>query len=55
MNYLTVENLEKSFGEKLLFQNITFGIQEGEKIALIGRNGCGKSTLLSSSLQIKGM
>lgn len=47
MNYLTVEKLTKSFGEKMLFDQITFGIEKGQKIALIARNGTGKSTLLN--------
>lgn len=47
MNYLTVEHLTKSFGEKLLFEDITFGIEKGQKTALIARNGMGKSTLLN--------
>jgi len=47
MNYLLAENLTKSFGEKLLFKNLTFGIDAGQKIALIARNGSGKSTLLN--------
>ncbi len=47
MNYLTVEKLTKSFGEKLLFDQITFGIEKGQKSALIARNGTGKSTLLN--------
>lgn len=46
MNYMTVENLSKSYGDKPLFQNLSFGIQEGDKIGLIGVNGTGKSTLL---------
>jgi len=46
MNILTVENLTKSYGEKLLFSNITFGISSGQKIALIARNGTGKSSLI---------
>ncbi len=37
MNYLSIENLTKSFGEKLLFDNITFGIESGQKIALIAK------------------
>lgn len=47
MNYLTVERLTKSYGEKLLFDDITFGIEKGQKIALIAKNGTGKSTLLN--------
>ena len=44
---LTVENLTKSFGDKLLFDNISFGINAGQKTALIARNGYGKSTLMN--------
>ncbi len=47
MNYLLIENLTKSYGEKLLFENITFGIDKGQKVALISRNGAGKSSLLN--------
>ena len=43
---LTVEGLSKSYGDKLLFENISFGINAGEKTALIARNGYGKSSLL---------
>lgn len=46
MNVLTAENLTKSYGEKILFADISFGIDEGEKIGIIGVNGTGKSTLL---------
>jgi ATP-binding cassette subfamily F protein uup len=46
MHYVTVEGLTKSFGIKPLFQNITFHIEEGDKIALVAKNGTGKSTLL---------
>ncbi len=46
MHYVTVEGLTKSYGINPLFNNITFHINEGEKIALIARNGVGKSTLL---------
>lgn len=45
MNYLSVENVSKSFGEQLLFQDLNFGIEKGQKIALVARNGAGKSTL----------
>ncbi|UXX80870.1 ABC-F family ATP-binding cassette domain-containing protein [Reichenbachiella carrageenanivorans] len=44
---LSVEKLSKSFNEKQLFENITFGIEQGQKVALVGVNGCGKSTLLN--------
>jgi len=46
MNYVTAENLSKSFGIKNLFKDISFHINEGEKIALVAKNGSGKSTLL---------
>lgn len=44
---LTVENLSKSFGDKMLFDDISFGVNAGQKTALIARNGYGKSTLLN--------
>jgi ATP-binding cassette subfamily F protein uup len=46
MHYVSVEGLGKSYGVKPLFQQITFHIEEGDKIALVARNGSGKSTLL---------
>lgn len=46
MNLLSIENLSKSYGEKQLFKDLTFGISQGEKVALVARNGTGKSTLL---------
>ncbi len=46
MNLMTIENISKSYSVKLLFDQISFGIEEGEKIGLIGVNGTGKSTLL---------
>ena len=48
MNILSISNLSKIGREKPLFTGVTFGIQEGEKAALIGRNGTGKSTLLNT-------
>lgn len=48
MNLLSVSNLSKIGREKPLFTEVTFGIQEGEKAALIGKNGTGKSTLLNT-------
>ena len=46
MHYVSVEALTKAYGIKPLFQNISFHIEEGDKIALVARNGSGKSTLL---------
>lgn len=45
-SYLQVENISKSYGPKVLFEKISFNINEGDKMALIGPNGCGKSSLL---------
>ena len=47
MVYLQVENLTKSFGERALFQGISFGIDQGQRIALVAQNGAGKTTLLN--------
>lgn len=46
MNYLSAENIGRNLGERWLFKNLTFGILQGEKVALIGANGSGKSSLL---------
>ncbi|MBK7562379.1 MAG: ABC-F family ATP-binding cassette domain-containing protein [Chitinophagaceae bacterium] len=46
MHYVSVEGLTKSYGIQPLFENISFNIEEGDKIALVARNGTGKSTLL---------
>ena len=46
MHYVSAENLGKSYGVKPLFQNLSFHVSEGDKIALVARNGSGKSTLL---------
>lgn len=47
MNLLSIENITKTYGERILFQDLTFGIDEGDKIGVIGVNGTGKSTLLT--------
>ena len=47
INYLSAENLGHSFGHRWLFKNLNFGINKGDKVALIGANGAGKTTLLN--------
>lgn len=47
VSYLQVEGLSKSFGDRLLFSDVTFGVFQGDKIGLVAHNGAGKSTLLS--------
>ena len=42
--YLQVDNLTKSFGDLVLFENISFGIAEGQRVGLIAKNGSGKTT-----------
>ena len=46
MNYLSVENLSKSFGERVLFEGLNFGLNYGDKVALIANNGSGKTSML---------
>lgn len=53
MNILTVENIEKSYGERKLFDRASFSMQEGEKVGVIGINGTGKSTLLKMIANIE--
>ncbi|AEI49249.1 ABC-F family ATP-binding cassette domain-containing protein [Runella slithyformis] len=47
MNYLSAENISKSFGDKWLFKDLTLGLSRGDKMALIGANGTGKTTLMT--------
>lgn len=47
MNYLSVEKLSKSFGDRILFENVSFGVELGQKVALIANNGEGKTTFLN--------
>lgn len=54
MNYLSVENLKKSYGDRILFENITFGVRKGQKIAMVAKNGAGKSSLFKILAGIEG-
>ncbi|PZW39047.1 ATP-binding cassette subfamily F protein uup [Mesonia algae] len=47
MNYASIENIAKAFGERILFKDLSFGINQGQKIALIAKNGTGKTSLLN--------
>ena len=47
MNYLSVENISKAYGERVLFENISFGINKDQKIAFIAKNGSGKTTIMN--------
>lgn len=48
MNYLSAENISRNLGERWVFKGLFFGLQKGEKVALIGKNGTGKTTLMES-------
>ena len=47
ISYLQIDKLTKSFGDLVLFEDITFGVAQGQKIGLIAKNGTGKTTLLN--------
>jgi ATP-binding cassette subfamily F protein uup len=47
VSYLQVDGLTKSFGDLILFKDISFGIAEGQRVGLIAKNGAGKTTLLN--------
>ncbi len=47
MNFLSVENISKAYGERILFENISFGINKDQKIAFIAKNGSGKTTIMN--------
>jgi len=47
MNYLTVENITKTYGERVLFQDLSFGINKDQKIAFVAKNGSGKTSILN--------
>jgi ATP-binding cassette subfamily F protein uup len=53
MNFLSVENLTKSFGDRIIFQDLNFGIDQGDKVAIVAKNGNGKTTLLRSLMNLE--
>lgn len=53
MNYLSVENLTKSFGDRTLFADLTFGVDQGQKVAIVAKNGSGKTTLLRCLMDLE--
>jgi ABC transport system ATP-binding/permease protein len=53
MNYLSVENLTKSFGDHIIFSDLNFGIDLGQKVAIVAKNGNGKTTLLRCLMDIE--
>lgn len=53
MNYLSVENLTKSFGDRVIFKDLTFGIDQGDKVAIVAKNGNGKTTLLRCLMSLE--
>jgi ATP-binding cassette subfamily F protein uup len=46
VNVVSVASVSKSLGERVLFSQLSFGLNQGQKLGLLGRNGCGKTTLL---------
>jgi ATP-binding cassette subfamily F protein uup len=52
MNFLSVEEISKSYGERILFSGLTFGIEQGQKAALVAKNGSGKTTLMNCIMGI---
>ena len=48
VNYLSVEHVAKSYGERILFEDISFGINQGQKIGFVAKNGTGKTTLMET-------
>jgi ABC transport system ATP-binding/permease protein len=53
MNFLSVENLTKSFGDRIIFSDLTFGIDQGQKVAIVAKNGNGKTTLLRCLMDLE--
>ena len=55
MQYLSIENASKSYGDKILFKNINLSVSKGDRIALIAKNGSGKSTLMRTIAGLEGL
>ena len=52
MNILNIEHVSKVFGEKVVLDDVSYGVHQGDKIGIIGINGTGKSTILTMSLTL---
>jgi ATP-binding cassette subfamily F protein uup len=55
MNFLSVENITKTFGDRTIFKDITFGIDQGQKVAIVAKNGSGKTTLLRCLMNLESI
>ena len=53
MNFLSVENLTKTFGDRTIFRELTFGIDQGQKVAIVAKNGAGKTTLMRCLMNLE--
>ena len=53
MNFLSIENLTKSYGERMIFADLTFGIDQGQKVAIVAKNGSGKTTMMHCIMGIE--
>ncbi|MEY4288333.1 MAG: hypothetical protein RLZZ30_421 [Bacteroidota bacterium] len=53
MNFLSIENLTKSYGERMIFADLTFGIDQGQKVAIVAKNGSGKTTMMRCIMGIE--
>ena len=54
MNYLSLENVTKTYGDKILFRDVNLQIGRGQKVALVAKNGTGKTTLLRVIAGLEG-
>ncbi|MBI1835811.1 MAG: ABC-F family ATP-binding cassette domain-containing protein [Flavobacteriia bacterium] len=55
MNFLSVENITKTFGDRTIFKDITFGVDQGQKVAIVAKNGSGKTTMLRCLMNLESI